>query len=69
MWGEIEDLEKGAVKGDQIFVYKPVSRLNVFIKADLQKRADGIIGVKRKAVAVRGKDKEEVQKDFYLRKG
>jgi len=69
MWGQIEDLEEGTVKGNQIFLDKPISRLNVLIKADLQKRADGIIGVKRQAAAIRSKDKEQIKQKFFLPKG
>jgi hypothetical protein len=41
--GQIQHLEQGAVKGDEIFADQAVSGLDILIKADLKKGANGVI--------------------------
>ena len=66
---QLEYLKEGAIKGDQVFLDKAVPGGKVFIDAELQQRADGIIGVKGKPIAIRDKHEEEVHKELLLIQG
>jgi hypothetical protein len=64
--GQVEYLKEGPVKGDQIFPDQAVSGSDVFIEAELEQAADGVIGIIGQTVAVRDETKEKVQKQFFL---
>jgi hypothetical protein len=49
---QIQHLKQGTVKGNQIFPDQAVSGLNILIKADLKKGANGVIGVKGQTKAI-----------------
>ena len=49
---QIEDLEDRAVKGDEIFGDQSVSGLDILIELQFKERADRIVAVKGKPVAI-----------------
>ena len=61
-----EDLEKGAVKGNQVFVYQLVTDNNIVIYRKTEQRADLVIVVIGKPLTVSHKHQEKIQEQFNL---
>ena len=64
--GQIEHLEEGPIKSDQIFLDEGISGPDVIVHRKLEQGADGIIGVEGQAMAVRDQDEEKVQQQLFL---
>ena len=58
---QIEDLEEGPIRGDQILFDEAVSGFDVIVNGQLEVGTDRIIGVIGKAIAIRNQDKEDVK--------
>jgi hypothetical protein len=65
-YGQIEHLEEGPIKSDQIFLDEGISGPDVIVHRKLKQGADGIIGVEGQTMAVRDQDQEKVQHQFLL---
>jgi hypothetical protein len=61
-----EDLEKGAVKGNQVFIYQLVTDKNIVIYRKTEQRADLVIVVIGKSLAVGYKHQKKIQEQFIL---
>ena len=59
-----EDLKKGAVKGNQIFFYQLVSDNNIVIYRKTEQRADLVIVVIGKSLAISHKHQKKIQEQF-----
>ncbi len=59
-----EDLKKGAVKGNQVFFYQLVTDNNIVIYRKTEQRADLVIVVIGKTLAVGHKHQEKIQEQF-----
>jgi hypothetical protein len=61
-----ENLEKSAVKGDQVFVYQQITGNDIIIQRKTEQRADFVIMVIGEALAVSHKDQKEIQNQFMV---
>ena len=61
-----KDLEKGTVEGDQVFIYQQVAGNDIIIQRKTEQRADLVIVVIGKPLAVGHKDQEEIQEQFMV---
>ena len=61
-----EDLKKGAVKGNQVFFYQLVTDNNIVIYRKTEQRADLVIVVIGKSLAIGHKPQEKIQEQFIL---
>ena len=60
-----EDLEKGAVKGNQVFVYQLVTDNNIVIYRKTEQRADLVIVVIGKSLAVGYKHQKKYRSNSF----
>jgi len=61
-----KNLEDSPVKGDEVLFNQTVSGFNILLQGELQQAADAVIAVEGQPMAIRGQDKQEVQKQFVL---
>src|SRR3990170_781141 len=67
--GQIEHLEEGPIKSDQVFIYEGISGSDVIVHRKLEQGTNGIIGVEGQTLAVGDQDKEKGQKELFLIEG
>ena len=64
-----EQLEQRAVKSQEVFFYKLVPCLDIFLNGEPENRADSVVSVERNTVSVGDQNKEGVQEQFVMAQG
>ena len=63
-----EYLEDATVKGDQVLLDQSISGFQVVIEAHLQKRAEFVVAVEGKPMAVGDENEQEIEQELMVRK-
>lgn len=67
--GQIEDLEQGPIKSDQILLDESISSPDVIVHRKLEQGTNGIIGVEGQTVTVGDQNEKKVQQQLSLIEG
>jgi hypothetical protein len=67
--GQIEHLEEGSIKSDQILLDEGISGPEVIVHRKLEQGTNGIVGVKGQTLAVGDQNEEKVQEQLFLIEG
>jgi hypothetical protein len=68
-YGQIEHLEQGSIRSDQVFFYEGISGHDVIVYRKLEQGTDAVVRVEGQTLAVGNQDQEKVQEHLFLLEG